>query len=245
MAEILTLPPKQRKPYIPQQRGKAMTLALGIPCSDGVLLCADREITTGNHYKDSAEKLDLIEGRGWKIAFTYADEVGLAEEAKGKIISEVSKLEHEDSCPTIEEIYKIADETFTSLGRLWPQGVNLQALLGPQTVLEATRLIAFDGKGLYFSNKVECFGTADNALFRYLVKGVLSPSLTIECAKNVACYLAHQADKYACAVRRPFDIVVMPDNKPIEWLEELEVEKRIQIMEIREKKLLREIMSTA
>jgi 20S proteasome alpha/beta subunit len=46
--QIRTLvPPQFKKPYIGRQRPKPMTIAAGFKYRDGILLCADREITEG------------------------------------------------------------------------------------------------------------------------------------------------------------------------------------------------------
>ncbi len=71
------LPSKPEKPYIPPQRGKAVTIAVSIRCEHGVILCADRLMTHGGpdklgsfaHYEP---KVFADEGRYFAAAVTGA-----------------------------------------------------------------------------------------------------------------------------------------------------------------------------
>jgi len=72
------LPNKLQKPYIhsDNRRSKAMTIAVGFRCVDGVVLCADTQMTnrvSGMKYND--EKIHTINNFGetnWTVAMVYS-----------------------------------------------------------------------------------------------------------------------------------------------------------------------------
>jgi 20S proteasome alpha/beta subunit len=56
-----------RKPYTPEKPkgAKAMTIAVGFQCSDGIVLCADRQFTATGYYKYSGSVDILCLGLFW------------------------------------------------------------------------------------------------------------------------------------------------------------------------------------
>jgi hypothetical protein len=67
-----------------------LTIAAGFVCQDGVVLCADTEITTWQS-KSHESKIDFVEFSGGKAAFTYAGHVRFAncaiQKCKGRLVT--------------------------------------------------------------------------------------------------------------------------------------------------------------
>src|SRR5208282_3434119 len=75
---IPKLPNRSPKPYIlPNKREtKAMTIALGFPCIDGIVLCSDSQVTTPGAMKYHESKIHTVawmgEGVEWTVGLTYS-----------------------------------------------------------------------------------------------------------------------------------------------------------------------------
>jgi hypothetical protein len=75
---IPKLPNKLRKPYIqPDKREKkAMTIALGFPCIDGIVLCSDSQVTMPGHMKYHESKIHTVtwmsEEANWTVGLAYS-----------------------------------------------------------------------------------------------------------------------------------------------------------------------------
>src|SRR5208283_3114444 len=103
-----------RKPYTPEkpQRPRAMTIALGFPYLEGVLICADTQMSypTGAKYvehKITAEEID-----GCRCVFTFAGEFGLATEIRTKVFRQIARyIKETQANPATEELHAIVEAT--------------------------------------------------------------------------------------------------------------------------------------
>jgi hypothetical protein len=107
------LPPERRKPYIPQAKGKSMTIAAGFRCGNGVLLAADTEITIGDLAKTQHEKIFDISERElcW---LTYAGTEEFALELVSRLHTNCPGKSDGDLIAEIKRTYQdTMDELFT------------------------------------------------------------------------------------------------------------------------------------
>ncbi len=196
--QLIEVPIRHRKPYpdTPPKpktpRGKAMTIAAGFRCQDGIILCADRQISSVGRHKYSEEKILPIDGVNWKVALTYAGEPGLAKEARDKIVIGLRAAQ----TLSRQEFMDVCDDVLTN--RMVRQYVDLDLwlLVAYTAKKEEPELMVFDGKALFVGAGFHCFGVGDSSLIRFLEKNLYSPDISCEFGEVFAIYLVGQAKKY-------------------------------------------------
>ena len=98
-----------------------MTMALGLPCRDGLLICADKEVLARGADKYYEERISCVDLFGSAVVSSYGGSSDLWKEAIEKISRKLSELqgpdEDGDVCVTPHAIYETADEVFTGMGR--------------------------------------------------------------------------------------------------------------------------------
>lgn len=226
-----------------------MTIALGLPCQGGLLICADQEVSrqgpdahTGEEpdkfYEERISCFDLF---GSAVVSTYAGSHGLWQEANEKIARRLLELqgpeEEGDVCVIPQAIYDTADEVFAAMGR----PASLQMLLGVGGVFDTPELFVFDRGAMHRAKGVTCVGASESSLIRYLADNLYSPSMNLEAAKNLGIYLIAKAAQYVNGVGAPIDAVVVTGHQP-EWLGDTEIKQREAAMLSREKALLKQIL---
>jgi len=226
-----------------------MSIALGLPCQGGLLICADQEVLAQDPGQHSGQQLDkFYEERiscfdlfGSAVVSTYAGSHGLWKEANEKIARRLLDLqgpeEEGDVCVIPQAIYDSADEVFTSMGR----PANLQMLLAVGGVFDAPELFVFEQGAMHRAKAITCVGAPESSLIRYLADNLYSPSMDLEAAKNLGIYLISKAAQYVHGVGAPIDAVVVTGHQP-EWLGDTEIKQREAAMLAREKALLKQIL---
>jgi 20S proteasome alpha/beta subunit len=218
-----------------------MTMALGLPCREGLLICADEEVLAPGADKCYEERISCIDLFGSALVSTYGGSTGLWKEATEKIARRLSELqgpdEDGDVCVTPHAIYDTADEVFTGMGR--PS--NLQMLIGVGGVFNSPELFVFDQGAMHRAAAITCVGAGESSLIRYLAENLYSPSMTLEAAKNLGIYLISKAAQYVKGVGAPIDAIVIAGHQP-EWLGDTEIKEREAAMRAREKSLLKQIL---
>src|SRR2546428_12315379 len=121
-----------------------MTMALGLPCSEGLLICADEEVSARGGDKYYEERISCVDLFGSALVSSYGGSSDLWKEAIEKISRKLLELqgpdEDGDVCVTPQAIYETADEVFTGMGR--PS--NLQMLIGVGGGFGCPALFRFD-----------------------------------------------------------------------------------------------------
>lgn len=230
-----------------------MTIALGLPCQGGLLICADQEVSRqslGGHTGEQSDKfpdkfyeerISCFDLFGSAVVSTYAGSHGLWKEANEKIARRLLELqgpeEEGDVCVIPQAIYDSADEVFSAMGR----PANLQMLLGVGGVFDTPELFVFDRGAMHRATAIVCVGAPESSLIRYLADNLYSPSMNLEAAKNLGIYLIAKAAQYVNGVGAPIDAVVVTGHQP-EWLGDTEIKQREAAMLSREKALLKQIL---
>lgn len=222
-----------------------MTIALGLPSREGLLICADQEVSaraTDSLDKYYEERISCVDLFGSALVSSYGSSADLWKEAMEKISRRLLELQgpedEGDVCVTPQAIYDTADEVFTAMGR--PS--NLQMLLGVGGVFNTPELFVFDQGAMHRASSIACVGVGESSLIRYLAENLYSPSMTLEAAKNLGVYLISKAAQYVNGVGAPMDAVVVTGHQP-EWLGDTEIKERESAMLAREKSLLKQILS--
>jgi 20S proteasome alpha/beta subunit len=222
-------------------RPRAMTIAIGMRCIDGIVLCADQEITGPSGVKYYEEKIHVIEGRGWVLALTYADSTGLMKEAQKKILDFIGNTP--DIKITPEAVYKTAESILIGMGR--QQGdLNLQLLIAISTIYEGPEMFMFNGSGFHRADGFNCLGVGDSSLIRYLSKPLYSSLLATENAKNVGIYLVAKATQCIAGCGGPINMAIIKPSGIFMWLVDSEIHERRSAMESVERENLIKIIES-
>jgi hypothetical protein len=227
-----------------------MSIALGLPCQDALLICADEEVSAGGPDKSPdkspdkyyEERISCVDLFGSAVVSSYGGSPDLWKEANEKITRRLLELqgpeEEGDVCVIPQAIYDTADEVFTAMGR----PANLQMLIGVGGVFNTPELFVFDHGAMHRAAGITCVGAGESSLIRYLADSLYSPSMTLEAAKNLGIYLISKAARYVNGIGSPMDAVVIAGHQP-EWLGDTEIKQREAAMLAREKALLKQIVT--
>lgn len=218
-----------------------MTMALGLPCREGLLICADEEVSARGGDKYYEERISCVDLFGSAFVSSYGGSSDLWREAMEKIARKLSELqgpdEDGDVCVTPHAIYETSDEVFAGMGR----PPNLQMLIGVGGVFNSPELFVFDQGAMHRATGMTCVGVGESSLIRYLAENLYSTSMTLEAAKNLGIYLISKAAQYVNGVGAPIDAIVIAGHQP-EWLGDTEIKERESAMLAREKSLLKQIL---
>jgi 20S proteasome alpha/beta subunit len=219
-----------------------MTIALGLPCREGLLICADEQVLAQGGNKYLEERISCVELFGSVVVSSYGGSPALWREATDKIAHKLSQIqgpdEEGDVCVTPQAIFESAQEVFTGMGR----PLNLQMLIGVGGVFNAPELFVFDRGAMHRAIGLTCVGAGESSVIRYLADNLYSPSMGLEAAKNLGIYLISKAAQYMDGVGAPIDAVVVAGHQP-EWLGDTEIKEREAALLAREKSLLKQMLT--
>lgn len=203
------LPKKPTPPYTPRKRRQgeaaAMTMIAGFKCEGGIVLCADRQITSPGYFKYQEKKILASEGSTWKLTFAYSGLPGLAKEAKEKISRTLQGMDPEEVDAKV--VQEVTGEVLDSMGRQYTD-LQLQLLIAVAEPVTEPTLLKFDGKGLHIADDFNYLGCGDTSLLRFLCDVLYSSKLSIQQGMALAAYLQSRAGKYVDGVGGPIDIAV-------------------------------------
>jgi 20S proteasome alpha/beta subunit len=164
-----------------------MTIALGMCCTDGIVIAADSQITRPDYYKYYESKVSYTEGKDWALLFGYADSPGLYKEAREKIARKLP-----NTGPTLDLVYTACDEVF--FGEMGGHyGISLQMFIGISIPRYDIRLLVFDGKGLYWDDGIKFFGVGDSSLMKYLSDSLYEKPMSVKQGERLAVYMVAKA----------------------------------------------------
>lgn len=207
-------PPIIQKPYIPSQpfpqngrRARAMTIIAGFCCTDGVVICADRLITRGEH-KYYEEKIHVVDAPDYALVVAGAGEPGLIKEIFEKISGNLAT----NSSPLA--VKDIADGVLTGMGRLEAQEfLPIELLIAASSSKHQAELFLFNGKGLHKVPEYAFGGVGDSSLVRFLCENLYYDGITTGGARVLGTYIVSKAKNYVTGVGGPIDMyVVYPDG---------------------------------
>jgi 20S proteasome alpha/beta subunit len=219
-------------------RGKVVTIVVGLRCTDGIVLCADRQISVPGHHKYYEQKLYPVDGRDWVVVFGYAGFPDVMKEAHGKICG---KLNVPNLRP--ENVYDSCDEVLTTMasGRQFPD-FNLSLLVAISIKGHPLELLTFGGKGLHRADGFTCLGVGESSLIRYLADALYSPLIDVRFGESLAIYTVEKAKKYVDLVGGETDLIILKQDA--QWLmaNGPDVWNKALVMEGVESRLLRQII---
>ena len=239
MATVVTkVKPTPKKPYTPV-KAKAVTIALAFPYSEGVLVCADTQMSypTGTKYSDHKITAGKIEG--CPCIFAFADQVGLASEMRTKIFRQIERfIKETQASPATDDLHAIVEATMNEYGRLQID-LPLELALAIYPRSEPPAIIHFDGKAVTVkTNEPVILGCGNDSLTRFLTDNLFNPAFEWEHALAFGCYVVKKAAQYVQGCGEPIEGVSLTksgvkevDDRNIEWgysiteWQELEMQK--------------------
>ena len=172
---------------------KAVTIAVGFICQDGIAICADRQMTSEAGYKFEERKIFYSSQPWWTVVFAYAGDPDAArimfgkvsrelqpEMEKSRIVSKTERARH-----ALERIFKSRDSK------------NVKSLIGIR--YQSTGyccMFRTSGSKVVFSERAH-IGAGDSSALRYLCDFLLQPVLTsVNEASVLGSYIVSVATRY-------------------------------------------------
>lgn len=200
-----SLPPKPK--WIPGE--KAMTLIGGFRCTDGVVLCADTEMTIPGWLKYPGSKLQLFNRPKCSPAFAFAGDAQFCKMFIQKLVARISLAERtgKDIYEAIEEESWKIHEKFRD--EAYERESSLIASMFNASAHERNLLDIYGGKVAWVSQSCQGTGTAST---RALVTELFSDSLTMSQTALLAVYLLAEGKAYGDGVGKDSQILMLSDE---------------------------------
>lgn len=220
-----------------KRESKAMTIAAGFRCSNGIVLCADQQISPIGSFKHNERKIFEETQDFWSLTFAYSGVPSLAKEAWEKTLKPARQLKTEADN---ERLQQILEETLTRMGRQYIE-MDLQLLIAFTAGFDDYDLLKFDGRGLHHADNFNFLGVGDSSLIRFLSQSLYSPEIDTRTGANLAIYLVHKAESHIDHCGGPVNVVVLGNNRCKE-LSAKDVKAKIRLMDEREERFLPKII---
>lgn len=214
---IQRLPKIPLKPYIrPDKRGiKAMTIAAGFRCADGIVLCADSQITAADGTKYNAEKLIGYSNDDIDVVFAFAgvevfSKMCIERLAQRILTSQVSDVEQvlRDEALSIHQTYAPQATSSTT-------EYDLDVLVATKFRLQDRDVLAlFHIEGPAVSPPIktfDCIGIG-RTVARQAVNVFYKSQLSIQEASRIAVYSLQQTKTNVDGCGGPSQIILIWDD---------------------------------
>jgi 20S proteasome alpha/beta subunit len=207
-----------KRKYPLQPPGKTgMSVAVGIVCTDGIVLASDEQISIPDYSKHHEKKLDGWADEAWTVAHAYAGSPSLMREATDKI---KAKIEEGSAGYNPQSVHAAAESVLEDIGYKFTN-MELQLLIATATQTEL-ELLRFDGgnnKALYVSTSIEILGVGDSSLLRYLSDALYEKGkIDVAFGAALALYMVEKAKNYVnhCGGQTDF-LIIRKGNQLESW----------------------------
>ena len=165
-----------------------MTIGVGFLCPDGVVLCADRQMT-GQGYKFQESKIFSIQRRDYSFIFSYAGDPDAARMMFERTRDTMRRVTVGDNESMKDAIKRTLEKTFTD-----KQTKGLHTLIGIRTK-EEHFLLKTKGNRVV-EGFTEYIGFGDSSALRYLCDFLLEQQLPACKALVLGSYIVSVAGRY-------------------------------------------------
>jgi hypothetical protein len=139
---------------------------MGFRCSDGIVVCADTQITWQGH-KDYECKVYYLSGHDWTMASVYAGSPHLMKSFIARFIELVNAREHNKEA-TIKEMHEIIETVLCYFNELDTDPMALNLLIGFVIPSKEIGMFKTEGKIASAVPSFDYVGCGDSSLLRYL-----------------------------------------------------------------------------
>lgn len=205
------LPPE--KPYIPFHKRlpigvKAMTMVAGFGCKDGVVLCADTEMTMPGWIKFPGSKIRLYPKLKCRAAFTFAGDKRFCEMFMRKLVVRIHSAENEG----IDLLASIEDEALSIHKKFAGEQCEAESAL----ILSLWRGAEGDKKrrlysiagGTVNSESLVCEGTG-TLVTRGMITELFSTDMSMKRAALLTIYMLAEAKAYGYGVGKDSQVLLL------------------------------------
>lgn len=206
------LPVPHPKPYIRREKlpveAKSVTLAAGFRCKDGVVLCADTEITMEGWLKYPESKIRVYSQLKHQPVFTFAGYANFAGMFISKLSRRVALAEKEGQSilGAVEEESLLIHRTFAG-EECERNTVLLMSLWGAP---KGPRLLYEIREGVVNPVKQSCQGTGV-LVTRAMITELFALDMSIRETALLAVYLLAEAKTYGAGVGQESQILLLDD----------------------------------
>jgi 20S proteasome alpha/beta subunit len=211
-----------------------MTIGAGFQCSDGVVLCADRELSFGQDFKDYAQKIYVIDGLNWAAAFAFAGDENLMRLVWDDFCEDLLSSIRNNR-PTIKEFKEFLGERLrkTRDEQARSSELNLDLLVGVSTSDERPTLIKGASTAVVDAGSYEFIGMGNSELARYLF-GLFGriPPLKVQQALRFGVYTVSKVKEYVQGCGGGTDAAVIREGGRFDQVPDLdEIEMQNSLVE--------------
>lgn len=208
-------PSLPKKPYTPEklQRPRAMTIALGFPYLEGMLVCADTQMSYPTGTKYAEQKITTGEIEDCRYIFAFAGDLGLATEIRTKIFRKIALyIKETKTSPLTEELHAIVETAINGYNRL-EVNLEIEFLLAIYPKGETPAIIHFSGRGINVTtDEIVVLGCGNESLTRYLTENLFITDLDWEHALALGCYIVKKATQYVQFCGEPIEAARLTQN---------------------------------
>lgn len=170
-------------------RRKAVTIGVGFSCSDGVVLCADRQIT-GEGYKFEESKIFSIQRNDYyTFIFSYAGDPDAARVMFEKTRDGMREITSSNDMSVKDRVKRALEQIFTDKSTK-----GLQTLIG--VVSGGEHFLIKTKEKMVVEGFTEYIGAGDSSALRYLCGFLLHHHLTVSEALIFGSYIVSVAGRY-------------------------------------------------
>jgi len=172
-------------------------MGIGFFCSDGIVLCADTQITWKDH-KAYECKIHPVGGIDWVGAFTYAGNPHLVKSFKTRFLELLPNHAADGGNTTTKEIREIIETALCFFDELRNDPTALTLLFGVGIPQKGMRLFRTEGQVVSDVQLFDYVGCGDSSLLRCLGPLLIDKdeALTMSRALIVGTYLVLKAKTY-------------------------------------------------
>jgi len=192
-----------------------MTIAAGLPCNEGLVICADTQETIIGFAKTNTDKVTVLQMPDYNIVFTGStNSTGLIEMAVQEMLYEIAG-EKPPGIPQLYAIFKrvnlrIFNEQSIAYSSLPDERPFMDLLIGIQFDND-TYLYKISGTTVRYCKESECVGSG-LALAKSLIAQFWDRSMTLQETWIVALYVLYQCKEWVDGCGGNSDIILLSNH---------------------------------
>jgi 20S proteasome alpha/beta subunit len=187
-----------------------MTIGVGFLCTDGVVLCADRQITGAAGYKFEESKIFWSGGEPFALIFSYAGDPDAANVMFHRTATALREGTTKPKTLLQNKLQAVVEEIFDD-----KTATGLETLVG--IVLEHSPPILFKTKNKkVVEGFAECIGSGDGSALRYLCNFLLKGHTDVKQAQILGSYIVSVANRYVDGCSGGPDVMILNENGTVQ-----------------------------
>jgi 20S proteasome alpha/beta subunit len=191
---------------------KAMTVAVGLWCDDGLVFCTDSQITVTGGLKYPAKKIFNYSYRNWAVSMAYSgspEMMGLIDE---KFYGEMLNPKYDDDECWEDNVRSVIEKVLHQVIKKHKRH-HIELLCGTMMGADIQGLWRTQNTLVVDAEIGECIGVGDSSVLRFISDVLVQPRMTITEGIVIACYMVSKAITYIDGCDGPLQATVLADGK--------------------------------